>query len=102
MSEALVPTQFTVLGTGAKMVITLRSNIVRVSPTYRVLLLRLISTNSSDRTTMNNSVGRRGMTSTGTAIYHFRPEQKLRQRLLDRNLPQQVEIRQHLPGAPGH
>jgi hypothetical protein len=53
------------------MVITLRSNMVRVSPPTRVRLLAAISANRTDRTTMNKSVGRRGMTSTGTGIYIF-------------------------------
>src|SRR5947207_13234167 len=71
MSDVLWPIQFTILGTGEKMVMTVRSNIVRVSPRYRVRVLRLISTKSSDRTTMKRSVGLRGMTSTGTAMSAF-------------------------------
>ena len=68
MSAVEPPIQFTSFGTGEKIVITVRSNIVRVSPTTRVRVLRLISTKSSERTTMNRSVGLRGITSTGTAI----------------------------------
>ncbi len=69
MSCAVPPAQFTNFGTGEKMVMTDRSNIVRVSPMYAVLLLRLIRTNSNESTTMTRSVGRRGMTSVGTAMF---------------------------------
>src|SRR5262249_2424706 len=116
MSEALEPTQFTTFGTGEKMVMTLRSNMVRVSPPIRVLLLMLIRMKRAARTTMKISVGRRGMTSTGTAIYVSGLSRNYASWLLtvgrwlrclngqqptansfDRNLPQQIERRQHRP-----
>src|SRR5471030_1685798 len=79
MSDVVPPTQFTAFGTGEKIVMTVRSNNVRVSPRIRVLLLRLMRMKSSERTTMNSNVGRRGMTSAETAITTNRPEQNLGQ-----------------------
>src|SRR5258708_35951869 len=94
MSEAVWPIQFTVLGTGEKIVMTVRSNIVRVSPMYRVLVLRLISTNNRRRTTMNSSVGRRGMTSTGAAMAE---EANLKGKPETRNLKPERQTRNQKP-----
>ena len=67
--DAPEPLDFSIMR--EKIVITVRSNMVRVSPTTRVRVLRLISTKRSERTTMSSSVGRRGITSTGTtAIFN--------------------------------
>src|SRR5881396_3706002 len=106
MSDVVLPIQFTSFGTGENNVITVRSNSVRVSPMYRVRLLKLIRMNSRERTTMKSSVGRRGITSAGTAITTYRAEQNLSHSgvrpLLNRYLSQQVEISQHLSRPESH